>query len=372
SEGHQGGLEIIQHENRVATNGEIRLNATPGQWQPTAKLGEGLQKRGVSPQTLAIESRKVDRKKNEISIPCSFPDESLNRKGFNPIIYPDLHTKYTIRVRAKGQSIFVTVDFDEPIPPDWVGKIGFNLELFPGNLYGKHYYMDGKSGIFQRQPEGEAVLNDAGEAEAPALAEGQVLVVAPESDLFRMKIESKGSKLVLLDGSLQHNNGWFVVRSLVPSGVTKNAIEWVITPNVIPNYKYEPVIHISQVGYHPNQKKIAYIELDKRETNIQNVTLYKITDNGEYKVIIEQKPKEWGQYLRYKYALLDFSDIKESGIYVVKYGNKVSNSFRIDPAIYKHNVWQPTLDYFLPVQMCHMRVNQKYRVWHGACHMDDA
>ena len=57
---------------------------------------------------------------------------------------------------------------------------------------------------------------------------------------------------------------------------------------------------------------------------------------------------------------------------MVKYGNKVSNSFRIDPAIYKHNVWQPTLDYFLPVQMCHMRVNQKYRVWHGACHMDDA
>ena len=372
SEGHQGGLEIIQHENRVATNGEIRLNATPGQWQPTAKLGEGLQKRGVSPQTLAIESRKVDRKKNEISIPCSFPDESLNRKGFNPIIYPDLHIQYTIRVRAKGQSIFVTVDFDEPIPPEWVGKIGFNLELFPGNLYGKHYYMDGKSGIFQRQPEGEAVLNDAGEAEAPALAEGQVLVVAPESDLFRMKIESKGSKLVLLDGSLQHNNGWFVVRSLVPSGVTKNAIEWVITPNVIPDYKYEPVIHISQVGYHPNQKKIAYIELDKRETNIQNVTLYKITDNGEYKVITDRKPKEWGQYLRYKYALLDFSDVKESGIYVVKYGNKVSNSFQIDPDIYKHNVWQPTLDYFLPVQMCHMRVNQKYRVWHGACHMDDA
>ena len=29
-EGHQGGVEIIQHGNRVATNGELRLNATPG------------------------------------------------------------------------------------------------------------------------------------------------------------------------------------------------------------------------------------------------------------------------------------------------------------------------------------------------------
>jgi hypothetical protein len=30
------------------------------------------------------------------------------------------------------------------------------------------------------------------------------------------------------------------------------------------------------------------------------------------------------------------------------------------------------LEFFLPVQMCHMRVEENYRVWHGACHMDDA
>jgi len=30
------------------------------------------------------------------------------------------------------------------------------------------------------------------------------------------------------------------------------------------------------------------------------------------------------------------------------------------------------LEYFLPVQMCHMRVNEKYRVWHDLCHHDDA
>ena len=372
SEGHQGGLEIIQHENRVATNGEIRLNPTPGQWQPTAKLGKGVQKQGVSPQTLALESRKVDRENNEISIPCSFPDDALNRKGFNPIIYPDLNIKYTMRVKAEGQSIMVTVDFDEPIPENWVGRIGYNLELFPGNLYGKHYYMDGKSGIFPRQAEGEAYINQAGEAEASPFAEGQILIVAPESDLFRMKIESNGSKLALLDGSLKHNNGWFVVRSLIPANVTKNAIQWKITPHVIPNFKYDPVVHLSQVGYHPDQKKIAYMELDKWETDIQTAVLYKVSSSGEYQTVTEQKPELWGQYLRYQYALLDFSDIKEPGIYLVKYGNSTSNSFQIDPDIYKQYVWQPTLDYFIPVQMCHMRVNQKYRVWHGCCHMDDA
>jgi endoglucanase len=35
-------------------------------------------------------------------------------------------------------------------------------------------------------------------------------------------------------------------------------------------------------------------------------------------------------------------------------------------------VWQPTLEYFLPAQMCHMKVMEKYRLWHGACHLDDA
>ena len=40
--------------------------------------------------------------------------------------------------------------------------------------------------------------------------------------------------------------------------------------------------------------------------------------------------------------------------------------------IYTDGVWQPTLDTFFPVQMCHMEVRDGYRVWHGACHLDDA
>ncbi len=372
SEGHQGGVEIIQHENRVATNGEIRLDPTPGQWQPVAKLGEGVEKRGVSPQTLAIESRKVDKENNEITMPCSFPDERLDREGFNPLIYPDLHITCDVRVKAQGNSFTITVDMNEPIPDNWVGRVGYNLELFPGNLYGRFYYMDGQSGIFPRQAEGPARLNREGEAEPSPMAEGHTLIVAPESDQFRMTIESKGSKLQLLDGSLMHNNGWYVVRSLIPAGATKNAIQWTIAPHVIPDFKYSPVVHVSQVGYHPRQAKVAYIETDKRETTIQKAILYKVAASGDYQTVMEKEPKEWGQYLRYRYLTLDFSAITEPGIYRVKYGDFTSNPFQIDARVYKQHVWQPTLEYFLPVQMCHMRVNQKYRVWHGCCHMDDA
>ena len=31
-EGKQGGIEIIQHDERVATNGDLRLEPAPGQW----------------------------------------------------------------------------------------------------------------------------------------------------------------------------------------------------------------------------------------------------------------------------------------------------------------------------------------------------
>jgi hypothetical protein len=372
SEGHQGGVEIIQHGDRVATNGNLRLDASPGQWQPLPQLGEGFEKIGCSPQQIGLISRIVDTLNNEISMPCRYPDEGRSRKGFNPIIYPDLELEYNVRVKAEGQSFTITVDLEKPLPEKWVGRVGYNIELFPGNLYGKAYFMDSIAGTFPRQANGPTYFNDDNEAEALPLAEGNKLIVAPESELLRMSIESFNSKIVLLDGSLKHNNGWFVVRSLVHAGATKGAILWKITPNVIPGWKMEPVIHITQVGYHPEQGKIAYIELDKREKKINKATLLRLEKNGEFSIVKKQKPELWGQYLRYKYVNFDFSEIKKAGIYMVKYGDITSNPFSINPDVYKRHVWQPTLEYFLPVQMCHMRVNQKYRVWHGACHLDDA
>jgi hypothetical protein len=36
------------------------------------------------------------------------------------------------------------------------------------------------------------------------------------------------------------------------------------------------------------------------------------------------------------------------------------------------DIWHQTLDVWFPVQMDHMLVNEAYRVWHGAAHLDDA
>lgn len=36
-DGHQTGVSVIQHGVRVAANGDLRLEASPGQWSPVPK-----------------------------------------------------------------------------------------------------------------------------------------------------------------------------------------------------------------------------------------------------------------------------------------------------------------------------------------------
>jgi len=355
-EGHQGGVGIIQNGTRVATNGDLRLEPTPGQWRPIPKVGK----------------RSVDRTKNEISVKCTYPDSSINRKGFNPVEYPDLYFTYHVRVVGEGNKFRILVDLDKPLPAGWEKKVGFNFELFPGILFGKSWYLDKQSGIFPTQANGPMEKDVDGNWQAFPMASGKKLTIAPETMTQTMIIESKGEPLQLMDGRFYHNNGWFVVRSLVTPGKTVGAIEWVVDCNVLPNFLSKPVVHVSQIGYHPDQQKIAVIEVDKNDPKLEKASLYRISEDGGLTEIRTVEPKKWGKFLRFNYYQLDFSDVKTPGIYQVKYAGNTTEPFRISPTIYDRNVWQPTVEYFLPVQMCHMRVNEGYRVWHGLCHMDDA
>lgn len=355
-EGHQGGVGFIQNGLRVATNGDLRLEPTPGQWQPVPKVG----------------TRMVDRNNQEISIRMEYPDPDKNGKGFNPIFYPNVHFSYIVKIKPEGKSFRVIVDLDKPLPDEWIGKVGFNLELYPGILFGKSYRLDNTFGIFPRQPNGPGYEDADGEYQILPLAEGKTLTIAPESEQQRMTIENiRNDKLQLIDGRGKHNNGWFVVRSLVASGATRNAIEWRITPNAIPGWMHSPVVQVSQVGYHPKQQKVAVIELDAADNAHRSVKLQRITEKG-LETELEDKPEVWGKFLRYNYLRFDFSTVEKPGMYLVAYGDYKTQPFQISERVFKRHVWQPTIEYFLPAQMCHMRVNENYRVWHGLCHMDDA
>ena len=56
------------------------------------------------------------------------------------------------------------------------------------------------------------------------------------------------------------------LRTAIPSGQTKNVIEWEIEANTVKDFVYKPVIHISQVGYLPGEPKKAVIEFDKKSS----------------------------------------------------------------------------------------------------------
>ncbi len=376
-DGHQTGVTIIQHGRRVAANGDLRLEPTPGQW---------------SPMPTSVGKRAIDAETGTIRQTLRYPDPAKNGRGFNPIFYPDLDLQYSVTVApAGGNSFRITVDLAEPLPPEWVGRAGFNMELFPGELFGKAWLMDGKSGLFSPQPEGPMIgqpggtvpvprnmqsdgpvqnLND--QALAAPLATGQLLTVAPEDALRRIAFRNAGSgELQLIDGRAAHNNGWFIIRTPIPANVTDGAVEWIVTPNTVDDWTYAPVIQVSQIGYTPAQPKRAVIELAQGSAPENEAVLYRLTAQGRERVKAT-RPVRWGDFLRYSYASFDFSEVREPGLYEIEYGATTSHPFRIDGQVYARHAWQPTLEYFLPVQMCHMQVNEKYRIWHGLDHLDDA
>lgn len=355
-EGHQGGVSIVLHGVRVAANGDLRLEPAPGQWQPIPKL----------------EKRTVDPNRREILARLRFPDEERHLKGFNPIHYPDLQLTYSVRVIPEGTGVGIFVDLDQPLPPAWVGRVGFNLELFPGDYFGRSFNLDGQTGIFPRDVTGPIGTDSDGGLQSQHLARGKVLVVAPESADRQLRIEAAEGELVLIDGRSRHNNGWFIVRTLLPGDRTREALHWRINAETVPGWLETPVLHLSQVGYHPGQPKTAVVETDARDDRVEAAGLYRVLPGHEPELIKAGTPVVWGKFLRYRYLQFDFSEVREPGVYFVRYGSRQSNIFRIAEDIYRRQVWQPSLEYFLPVQMCHMRVNDRYRVWHDLCHLDDA
>ena len=339
-EGKQGGLEIIQHGERVAALGDVRLEPEPGQWGRLPVVGK----------------RAVDRAAHRAEVPLRFEKEGLG---------------YRVRVEPDGESLLVTVDLDEPLPQELAAKAGFNLEIYPSAYFGKTYHLGATDGVFQRQGNGPTE-SQASAVSAKPLAKGRVFTAAPEDPLRRLTIESLSGDIRFFDGRSTDTSGWFLIRTLIPGGASRGAVRWRITPNAVASWRRPPVLGLSEVGYHPEQQKRAVIELDPRTEMLPAATLLKIDPVNGPVPVLQAPVTRWGRFLRYDYALFDFSAAREPGAYIVRFGETQSRPFLIAADVYRHDVWQPTLETFLPVQMCHLRVIDRGRIWHNACHLDDA
>ncbi|MDC8830769.1 glycoside hydrolase family 9 protein [Alteromonas gilva] len=332
------GVELIHFGERTATNGDVRLSATPEQWDPIPTFVE----------------RVVDQESGTISATLSYPEYDFT---------------YTITASPIDNGVELTLSSPKPLPAELEGKAGFNMEFLPSVYMETSFLADGKPGAFPLYPTG--VKEVIGAHEPLPLAQGQHLVLAPEDTGKRVSIESETLPLALYDGRAKAQNGWYVVRGLLPAGKAGTLAKWKLTASTNDNWLRDPMIGHSQVGYLPDQTKRAVIELDARAPLNGTAQLLKINPDGSSTVVKQAKPVKQDNYTRYQYAAFDFSDVTTPGVYQLRYGATTTAAFPIDATVLD-KAWHPTLDHYFPVQMDHMLINEAYRVWHGASHLDDA
>ena len=346
------GIEIIHHGVRTVQGGAVRLSSTPEQWDLVP----------------ATPSRTVNTEDGSIEVALRYEDYDFDSR---------------IVVTEKGKAFEIAVYLDEPLPERLVGHAGFNLEFLPSQYWAKTYIVDGRPYRFPKYAASETVTKP--NAEKPKqykgyktyddrgtgryidplpLEQGREFIIAPDAPERMMTITSDDADIMLYDGRILAQNGWFVFRSLLPAGKTGKVVTWTVEPNSVKGWVREPNIGFSQVGYLPEQPKIAVIELDKNYKNESSAKVIKVENDGTEKVAYSGKVKNWGMYYKYDYVRFDFSDVTEPGVYYIQYGDTKTNNFIISDDVYE-KITDATSDIWIPIHMNHMYVNEGYRVWHG-------
>ena len=346
------GIEIIHHGVRTVQGGAVRLSNTPEQWD-------------LVPQS---PERVVDTLGNAIEVSLRYPDYDFDSR---------------IVTKAEGKAVRIEVWLDKPVPAELEGDAGFNIELLPSQYWQKTYLMDGKVGRFPRysasltttrpneekvkQFKGYRTYDDRGTGrfvDPLPLVSGHELVVAPDDPERLIRFTSEDAEISLYDGRLLAQNGWYVLRSVLPAGKTGKVLSWLVEPNAVEGWVREPNVGFSQVGYLPQQQKVAVIELDKRDKPRATAELWRVREDGTTEMSFFGKIQNWGPYFKYNYVKFDFSSVQEPGVYFLRYGDVQTGNFIIADDVLDR-ITDATSDVWIPIHMNHMMVNEAYRIWHG-------
>ena len=346
------GIEVIHHGVRTVQGGAVRLNNTPEQWD-------------LVPKTT---SRKVDKANKSIEVGLRYDDYDFDSR---------------IVVTAKGKAVEIAVWLDKPVPEKLAGEAGLNIEFLPSQYWLKTFTMDGRLNRFPRyatsqtiarpnsekprQFKGFKTYDDRGTdqfVDPLPLETGHSITVATDTPERMIKISSSDAELKLYDGRMLAQNGWFVLRSVLPKGKTGKVVTWTVEPNAVPGWIREPNIGFCQVGYIPGQPKVAVIELDKKDKPQATASLIRIKEDGTTEEAFKGDIQSWGPYFKYNYVKFDFSAVKEPGVYYIQYGKTKTNNFLIDAHVYD-KITDATTDVWVPIHMNHMYVTEGYRTWHG-------
>ena len=356
------GIEIIHHGVRTVQGGAVRLNNTPEQWDLVPRMTD----------------RKVNRENGSIEVAMRYEKEALG--GADAGFVEDFDSR--VIVTAKGKAVEIAVYLDKPVPDKLAGEAGLNIEFLPSQYWLKTFTMDGRLGRLPRYATSQTVTRPNSEKprqfkgfktyddrgtnrfiDPLPIETGHSLSMATD-DPSRLVTITSDSELKLFDGRMLAQNGWFVVRSILPKGKTGKVITWTVEPNAVPGWIREPNIGFSQIGYTPEQPKVAVIELDKLDTPQTSAKLMRINPDGSTAQAFEGPVESWGPYFKYNYVKFDFSSVKEPGVYFIQYGKTKTNDFLIDTHVYD-KITDATTDVWVPIHMNHMYVTEGYRTWHG-------
>ncbi len=329
--GKRGGLQMFLHGKRVLDAGEVVCTARDG--------------RTYSFEATEIGQRTVDQARGISIVPGRIKA---------------LDIAYKIIAHSEEDSIFLTVELEKPL--DWKKAMDFflKLELYPQEYAHKTYHGGSSAGLFDERFQGKIVL----------IPDAKEISIAPEDELRAFRVFSDYAPLRLYDGRGQANFAGHVLRASLPAGSSATSFSIRIKPRLDPNWRKRPVIQVSQVGFHPAQKKVAVLELDSRLAEVQLMKVFRLSHDGQKEEVQSGLPVAWGNLFDNRYFTFDFTDIQTPGFYFLDYSGE-----QVGPIPVSKNAlaeaWHPTLDVFFPVQMCHVEVRQGERVWHGACHLDD-
>ena len=346
------GIEIIQHGIRAIQGGAVRLNNTPEQWDLVPKM----------------TYRNVNREQGSIEVGLRYEDYDFDSR---------------VVVTAQGKAVEIAVWLDKPVPEELVGNAGLNLEFLPSRYWLKTFSMDGRLNRFPRYATSQTVARPNSEkprqfkgfktyddrgtgrfVDPLPLETGHSITMAMDDPERMIRIHSNDVELKLYDGRMLAQNGWFVLRSILPAGKTGKVVSWTVEPYAVEGWIRKPNIGFCQVGYTPDQPKVSVIELDKNDSPKAVAALMRINEDGTVSKAYEGKIDTWGRYYKYNYVKFDFSSVKEPGIYYIQYDTVKTNNFLIDEHVYD-KITDATTDVWVPIHMNHMFVNEGYRVWHG-------
>ena len=217
---------------------------------------------------------------------------------------------------------------------------------------------------------------DGREVELPEKYSEQGRTVVSNARRIECNLDDPALNLVLeCDGRMsvtdrrQYSQLTYLVAVGFPEGEGQSVDLYLTLPEV--SELEESGVRYSTVGYSASGEKKVVLEWP---SHLSRPDDWVRLERGDGSAV---KSGRFGEtvglrHMQSDFAMFDFSEVRQPGDYrVVWAGGEVA--FPIRPRVFEDRLWEPTLDFFLPFQMCHARVGLGQDVTgHEQCHMDDA